>query len=815
ATTTWNFTVQPSHLTPGAFAKLWVQALDAAGNASPWLSRRVFVGALDTTPPLLAITIPSVDGVLSSSSDTPFSGTATDAGTISRIRIYVYDEARAAFTVADATASYSAATGSWSFAVQAAHLTSNAYARLWVQALDTAGNASAWLSRRVFVGVPDTTAPAITMTSPTGSSLPPVGGTLSGTATDAGTISRIRIYVYDEARAAFTVSDAIASYTAATTTWNFTVQPSHLTPGAFAKLWVQALDAAGNASPWLSRRLLVQTAISQLGPSRVTVSGTQVLVARRQLNGTLSAAQPLKLRGVAYSPVDAGEVVESLQTARQHLRESRYAEDFALMQELGANAVKTYADPGTDGAAIALLDEAYQRGLMVAITLDPAMPQFTSVVQGLKDHPALLCWILGNEWNLNRLFRGFSLAEAAAAVEAAAQTLHGLDANHPVASSLGFLTSHYNLGPDVVASEFPAAIAEAPSVDLWGLNVYRGGSFDPLFLEWGLLSSTPFFLTEFGTDDWNAATGRVDEALQADTAMGLWDELHRHFSATSTARQCVGGFLFEWNDEWWKMSTPQSQDSSGFTLEQPIFAPGAAAPLAVFRGHPDGVSNEEHYGLVTLSRQRKQAFFAMQEAFRLGTTRLEPVPVAVQSAVDGAGSFAVFTKRGLPMTVRQSRGIHLVVIDRAAGTVSSIRRFDTEASPAAECAALRSVAFGVRAGDVVLGAIAGSGVPFGSTMASAVMAPCAEGLARVGSQRALEIGSQQSWALIGIAGAAAVNVAEGLGAAQQPAQAAADILLDADRDGLTDALDADNDNDGLTDQLEWSNGTDILDPERR
>ena len=213
-----------------------------------------------------------------------------------------------------------------------------------------------------------------------------------------------------------------------------------------------------------------------------------------------------------------------------------------------------------------------------------------------------------------------------------------------------------------------------------------------------------------------------------------------------------------------------------------------------------------------MGRQRKQAFFALKDAFGLGVIRTAPVSLAVTSAPVGAGSFAVFTKRGLPVTVRQTGGIHVVVIDRAAGTVSAIRRFDTETSPAVECASLRSFALSLRAGDVVLAAIAGSAVPFGATMASSVMAPCAEGLARIGGRRVLDIQPQQAWTLIGLAGPVPGNVAEALGDAQQPATSSADVSLDADRDGTADAQDADNDNDGISDGTERVNGTDVLDP---
>ncbi len=818
ATRIWTFSVLAAHLSPGGFARLWVQATDLAGTASDWQVRRVQVAgpaAVDTTAPLVSITSPASGATILATASSPFAGIATDAGGITVIRIYVFDEARNRYTVTNVPAAYNPATTQWSFTLQPAHVSAGSFARLWVQAVDAAGNAGAWQVRRVqvtsLVSPPDTTAPVVTIATPANGAVVPAAGTsFAGTATDDGDVGTVRIYVFDETRNTYTVSNALAAYAGATGSWSFPVLASHISPGGFARLWVQAGDAAGNVSPWQFRRVVVGQPIESLGPSRVTVSGTRLLLEQRLRNGSLSPARPLKLRGVAYSPVDPGETIDTRAAARQHLRDSRYQEDFELLQQLGANAIKTYADVGTDGTAIAILNEAYERGLMVAVTLDLNAAEVQAVVGAYKNHPALLCWLIGNEWNLNRFFRPLTIAEATTQVEQTARLIKSLDANHPVASGLGFSLSDFNLGPDIVSREFPGIVTGAPSVDVWGLNVYRSGSFDPLFLEWRLVSPKPFMLTEFGTDDWNAEVGRVDEATQADTGAALWDDIHRHLSANDAAHQCVGGFAFAWNDEWWKMGNPAAQDQSGFQLEQPILQPGTDAPIATFRGHPDGVSNEEHYGLVDMSRQRKQIFGVLQQGFRLGTLRTDPLSLGVRAAGNGTSGYALFTKRGLPVSVAQTAGVHLMTIDRSTGTAETFRTFDTTAAPQTQCPALLSHVRSLRAGDLVLAGVAPNALAPGVMMSSPVMAPCLEALALLGSRRALDIGAQTPWALIATAGAAAPNLAEGLGSATQPVQVTAEAFLDADRDGLTDQLDADNDNDGMSDAAERNEGTDIL-----
>ena len=77
------------------------------------------------------------------------------------------------------------------------------------------------------------------------------------------------------------------------------------------------------------------------------------------------------------------------------------------------------------------------------LTVDDAINDETrleQVVNFYKNHPAILMWMLGSEWNINRYFNPNkfpSIIAAAQATERAAQRTKMLDANHPVATSYG------------------------------------------------------------------------------------------------------------------------------------------------------------------------------------------------------------------------------------------------------------------------------------------------------------------------------------------------------------------------------------------
>ena len=765
----------------------------------------------DLLGPVVRITSPDPSAGLSEAGGV-FGGTAVDADGVSCVRIYVFDEFQGRFTVANAKAALNASTGAWSFAVQAAQISPGGPVRLWAQAKDRQGNLSAWTLARVLVStssVPDTEPPELAITEPSASPVSTQGFRFAGRVSDPSGLAAVRIYVFDELRGSFTVANAAAVVDAAAGTWRFDVQASHVTPGGPVRLWVQAADTLGNTTTWQLSRVLA-AGIQDLGPSLVSVQGPKLYVARRKPDGTLGPLEPFLIRGVNYSPVDPGQTVDSLAAARAHLRQSSYVGDFALMQELGANAVRTFADVGTDAVALQFLDAAYQRGLFVMVSLiDLAPAEVSAVVAAYRRHPALLGWIIGNEWNLNRFFdpaRFQTLPSVAAAVEDTARLVRSLDPDHPVASSLGFSDDGFNLGPEILQHPLPSLVAAAPSVQLWGFNLYRGRSLEPFFAEWDLVKRAsgfagPVFLTEFGTDSWNFFTGRQDETLQAETDAAIWDALHRHG---------LGGFVMEWNDEWWKAGAPSVQSADGFRLSRTIFHPATGLALTTFLGHPDGFSNEEHYGLVDIARRRKAAFFAVRDAYALGTLITEPVPLEVTSSGSGASGWALFVKQGAPVYAGVQEGFYLGVLSRSTGTFETLRRFNTVGDPVGECQALREYSRTLSNADVVVVGVSQSGLPEGAAMGDAALRPCLEALQGLGAARALELGPRQPWALIARAGSPPSNLAEGLGAMPDTVRVSVSIELDADGDGIPDAQDPDNDNDGLTDAQERALGRDIL-----
>ena len=358
------------------------------------------------------------------------------------------------------------------------------------------------------------------------------------------------------------------------------------------------------------------------GAARVWTEGRRLMVQDRAADSALRG-EPFAyaIRGVVWSPAGPGTATSPTDANNAAVRRAEFARwqgvDIPLMQAMHVNTVRLVLDPGTgeEGGESGrrLLDALYAAGIRVAMNVDEGsgnLARIERVVPWYRDHPAILMWVLGSEWNKNLYFgAAVSPEDAARLTERAAALVKRLDPNHPVAASLADL----DLGAPGVGIEDTRAWVNriCPSVDLWGLNLYRGRSFGPVFAQWAGISGKPMFIGEFGVDAWHSAgpgeatPGHEDEATQADWNRALWREIAGQLSVNRPDGVVLGGFLFEWNDEWWKVLPPGSQETGG------IGTPG----------QPDRLANEEFFGVVRMDRSLRAAYRSMQDSFG---SNLEP-----------------------------------------------------------------------------------------------------------------------------------------------------------------------------------------------
>ncbi len=333
--------------------------------------------------------------------------------------------------------------------------------------------------------------------------------------------------------------------------------------------------------------------IEMPGASKVKVIGRQLFV-----NDSL-----FTVKGVCYSPTPVGEY----HTYDWSSYPDNYVKDFALLRAMGANTIKLYNPP----TQIEAMDTAYLNGIYVimdysinwnanisdAATRESIKNGFLDMVNTWKDHPAVLMWNLGNEMNAHVS----SLSDWYSLVNECAQAAHSVDANHPVTAACQDVTG----GIETQIASFNSSV---PAMDIWSVQLYRGGSFGNLFTSFAGKSSKPLLLTEFGCDAYNGTIGSEDRDTQSTYIDSQWAEINNNLSSTNASKVSIGGCVFEWSDEWWKHSGGSNSVHD-------------TATDWTNSNYPDPNMNEEWWGIVSIApgtyhKAQRRAWYTLQGWWR-------------------------------------------------------------------------------------------------------------------------------------------------------------------------------------------------------
>lgn len=222
---------------------------------------------------------------------------------------------------------------------------------------------------------------------------------------------------------------------------------------------------------------------------------------------------------------------------------------FDILRDCGGNAVRT-------SASRAALDRAHAAGLAVmanlpvrgerngmdwddAAQVDEQKRKVLAVVEGLKDHPALMFWAVGNELDHIPGNRPYNrriwerLNELAVAIKA-------VDGKHPVMTVVG--TGHFEAKVQEIA-------AGCPDMDLLGINAYGdlaraaelAGRHWPksyAITEWG-----PTGHWEVPKTDWRAPLEQTSSEKARVTAERYEQVIRAHRD------RCLGSFVFYWSEK--------------------------------------------------------------------------------------------------------------------------------------------------------------------------------------------------------------------------------------------------------------------------
>ncbi|MGB0135733.1 MAG: hypothetical protein ACPF83_00715 [Flavobacteriales bacterium] len=323
---------------------------------------------------------------------------------------------------------------------------------------------------------------------------------------------------------------------------------------------------------------------------------------------------------------------------------------------LGANSIRTW---GIDNAKN-VLDEAHSKGLTVMLgfwmgherhgydysdawAVEDQFKAFQKIVRELKDHPALLCWGVGNEMDL--FYTDFNVWDA---VERIAAMIKEEDPNHP--------SCVVTAGLDV--AEVQMIQERAPSIDILGVNTY--GDVENVITRMDMYGwDKPYMVTEWGPNGhWEVFKTTWGAPVEQTSSEKAASYKHRYLDCIAADKEsCVGSYVFLWGQKqettptWygvfledgsqtealdnlhraWKGEEPSNRAPviESFTLndqtayDSVTLSPGQKVPVAALIVDPDGDELTFTWELLPESQ------------FTKAGGDVERRPDAVQAAVSG------------------------------------------------------------------------------------------------------------------------------------------------------------------------------------
>jgi len=254
------------------------------------------------------------------------------------------------------------------------------------------------------------------------------------------------------------------------------------------------------------------------------------------------------IKGVCYS---RGEY--------SRLFSESYENDIGKLKSINANSIRTYNplaiyddnDNIDHDATTQMLDRFAEENISAIVGFGSAEIEggdlngkqvnkefYKEYISKYANHPAILGWAFGNEYNYHYNEWFDSKEEWMNILSEAVKNTKEISPDKIVTTVHGEIPSedelneYNNLGIDIVM-----------------LNIYRGESFFDLFDSWKMRTSNikeqPLVISEFGRSS-KGSFGEDTSTSQANTIDKLWNEIISNSDISS------GGYVFELNDESWK-----------------------------------------------------------------------------------------------------------------------------------------------------------------------------------------------------------------------------------------------------------------------
>lgn len=239
------------------------------------------------------------------------------------------------------------------------------------------------------------------------------------------------------------------------------------------------------------------------------------------------------------------------------------------------------------------------------LTRETLKRDMDEIVRQYKDVPGVLMFAFGNESNYGLSWSSFEIENLPEGEQNTAKARHlyslfseviaagtAIDPNHPFTIVNGDI-------------QYIDLIAEyLKDMKVLGVNAYRGPSFTNLWAEVAKKLDLPVVFLEFGSDAFNARRLEEDQRSQALLLKDQWQEMYNKAYGNGEEGNSIGGFVFEWRDEWWKylqVENLDKQDNNASWSNQGYLFDWAAGKNNM---------NEEWFGVTALGLPNSDGVYA-------------------------------------------------------------------------------------------------------------------------------------------------------------------------------------------------------------
>jgi hypothetical protein len=226
--------------------------------------------------------------------------------------------------------------------------------------------------------------------------------------------------------------------------------------------------------------------------------------------------------------------------------------NISALAKHNGNSFRTWRTENGMRSALEVLDEAYSNGIMVSMGIevarerhgfdynDPAavsaqLERIKQEILPLKDHPALLIWVIGNELNLH-----YSNPKVWNAVNEISEMIHSVDPNHLTTTTLAGISER----------EINFIKERCYDLDILSLQMYGDlPNLPKLVREYGW--ERPYIVTEWGaTGHWEVPATSWGAPIEENSTVKAANYLKRYKGGIEAdSVQCLGSYVFLWGNK--------------------------------------------------------------------------------------------------------------------------------------------------------------------------------------------------------------------------------------------------------------------------